>query len=329
MYKTTITIYNTILLLLFICSSSKAQFQKETIYFESANPFSLNDIIEDLKDQEKQKVYGELTIPVDSLEPHKKYPLIIGVAGSNGWKKHHLDYIQMYQEMGFATFELHSFKSRGIQSTVGSQDEVTIAAIILDAYRALEKLAKHPKINKDKVAITGWSLGGGVTLFAGWMPLKKAITTEVSFAAHLAFYPPCFINPEDLSFTKAPIHILIGEADNWTPAAPCTDLVNKLAAQNTQINITRYPEAHHGFDSEEPVRRNEKGYSFKDCLFDLTADGDILMNYLKIPMSNSTLQKVGFLFCAKRGVNIGGNSEARKKSFTFAKDFMKHKLLTE
>lgn len=329
MYKITNPIYWLTFLFILISLHGNAQFKKEIIYFESANPFSLNDIIEDLEDQEKQKVYGELTIPFDSLDPHKKYPLIIGVAGSNGWKKHHLDYIQMYQEMGFATFELHSFKSRGIQSTVGSQDEVTIAAIILDAYRALEKLAKHPKINKDKVAITGWSLGGGVTLFAGWMPLKKAITTEVSFAAHLAFYPPCFINPEDLSFTKAPIHILIGEADNWTPAAPCYDLVNKLTAQNTQINITRYPEAHHGFDSEEPLRRNEKGYSFKDCLFDLTADGDILMNYLKIPMSNSTLQKVGFLFCAKRGVNIGGNSEARKKSFAFAKDFMKQKLLSE
>ena len=41
------------------------------------------------------------------------------------------------------------------------------------------------------------------------MPLKEAITDQVSFAAHLAFYPPCFINPENLSFTKAPIHILI------------------------------------------------------------------------------------------------------------------------
>ena len=232
----------------------------------------------------------------------------------------------MYQEQGYATFQLNSFKSRGITSTVGSQDEVTIAAVILDAYRALEKLSKHPKINKDKVAITGWSLGGGVTLFAGWLPLKEAITDQVSFAAHLAFYPPCFINPENLSFTKAPIHILIGEADNWTPAKPCEDLVEKLS-DKTNISITTYPDAHHGFDSEEPVVWNEKGYSFKDCLFDLTADGDVLMNYLRIPMSNSILQKVGFLFCVDKGVHVGGNLEARKKSLAFAKDFMNNKLL--
>ena len=287
------------IVLLFMSLCINAQNKKEIIYFESANPFSLSDIITDLKSQEKQQVFGQLITPVDSLNPDKKYPLIIGVAGSMGWRKHHLDYLKMYQEQGYATFQLNSFKSRGITSTVGSQDEVTIAAVILDAYRALEELSKHPKINKDKVALTGWSLGGGVTLFAGWMPLKEAITDQVSFAAHLAFYPPCFINPENLSFTKAPIHILIGQADDWTPAKPCVNLVEKLS-DKTNISITTYPEAHHGFDSEEPVVWNEKGYSFKDCLFDLTADGDVLMNYLRLPMSNSILQKVGFLFCVEK-----------------------------
>ena len=314
------------MVLLFISLCINAQNKKEIIHFESANPFSLSDIITNLERQEKQQVFGQLITPVDSLNPNKKYPLIIGVAGSMGWRKHHLDYLKMYQEQGFATFQLNSFKSRGITSTVGSQDEVTIAAVILDAYRALEKLSKHPKINKDKVAITGWSLGGGVTLFAGWMPLKKAITNQVSFAAHLAFYPPCFINPENLSFTKAPMHILIGEADNWTPAKPCVNLVEKLS-EKTNINITTYPNAHHGFDSEEPVVWNEKGYSFKDCLFDLTAEGDVLMNYLRLPMSNPMLQKIGFLFCVDRGVNVGGNLDARKKSLAFAKKFMNNQLL--
>ena len=130
--------------LLFISLFINAQNKKEIIHFESANPFALSDIITDLDNQEKQHVFGQLTTPVDSLNPNKKYPLIIGVAGSMGWRKHHLDYLKMYQEQGYATFQLNSFKSRGITSTVGSQDEVTIAAVILDAYRALEKLSKKP-----------------------------------------------------------------------------------------------------------------------------------------------------------------------------------------
>lgn len=309
------------ILALFFYVPLHAQVVKQEVTFESANPFSLSDIILNLNAQEKQTVFGQLSIPMDSLNPDKKYPLIIGVAGSLGWRKHHLEYMEMYQQDGFATFELNSFKSRDITSTVGSQDEVTIAAIILDAYRALEKLAEHPNIDKEKVSITGWSLGGGVSLFSGWMPVKNAITTSVSFASHLAFYPPCFINPENLAFTQEPIHILIGEKDNWTPAAPCSNLIKKLEGK-ANIALTTYPESHHSFDSETPVTRNEKGYSFKDCLFTLTEDGDVLMNYLQLPMSSPLLQKLGFIFCVEQGVDIGGNPAARKKAFAFAKEFM-------
>ena len=314
-----------ILLFVINYTSIKSQLIKETVYFESANPFSLSHIINGLNNLEKQKVFGKLTLPLDSIEPNKKFPLVIGVAGSRGWKKHHLEYIKMYQKNGFATFELNSFKSRDITSTVGSQVEVTIAAIILDAYRALEKLSKHPNIDPKRIGITGWSLGGGVALFSGWEPVKNAITKKHSFAAHLPFYPPCFINPKDLSFTNAPFHILIGESDNWTPAEPCKNLVEKLSGR-TKIDLTLFGNAHHGFDSEESINRNENGYSFRKCLFDLNKDGDILMNYLKIPMSNSILQKIGFLFCVKRGVDIGGNLEARKKAFPFALEFMRKHL---
>ena len=308
--------------------NSNGQTNQELVYFESANPFSLSDIINDLENQEKQTVFGKLTIPVDSLNPNKKYPLIIGVAGSLGWRKHHLDYMKIYQKEGFATFELNSFKSRGISSTVGSQDQVTVAAIILDSYRALEKLAKISNIDEDNVAITGWSLGGGVALFSAWMPLKNIISKELSFAAHLSFYPPCFFNMENLSFTNSPMHILVGRDDNWTPAAPCERLVDKLSVKSN-IGITVYPDSHHGFDSEEPVVRNDKGFSFKNCLFDLDEKGDVLMNYLGLPMSNPILQKIGFLFCVERGVSIGGNFEARQKSLTFAKNFMKLSLMSD
>ena len=122
---------------------------------------------------------------------------------------------------------------------MGSQDQVTIAGIILDAYRALEALSKHPNVNAQKVAITAgvwrWSES-----FSGWMPVKEAITKEHAFAAHLAMYPPCFIDPENTDFTTAPMHIQIGEADNWTPAQPCQNLVDKLR-EKSNIDITVYP----------------------------------------------------------------------------------------
>ena len=314
--------------LLFLYQSDHVigQYQEEIITFKSANPFSLNDIIDNLDNQEEQEVFGKLTIPEDTSNLYNKYPLVIGVAGSLGWSDHHYEYLEMYREMGIATFELNSFKSRNITSTVGSQIEVTIASMILDAYRAFEKLANHPRIDKERVSITGWSLGGGVTLFSAWMPLKNIINKNLKFKSHLAYYPPCFIEPKNMEFSDSKIHILIGELDNWTPSIPCENLVNKLK-KNTDINITVYKNSHHSFDRNSPVIRNEEAYNFSNCLFKMTDDGKILMNYLNIPMSNPILQKIGFLFCVERGVDYGGNPTSRKKSFKFAKDFMRKTLV--
>ena len=309
-------------LLIFI--NSHAQ-KTEKIIFQSANPFALSDIINNLDNQTEQEVYGKLTIPKDSINSDKKYPLVIGVAGSLGWREHHYEYMKMYQQSGFATFELNSFKSRNISSTVGSQVEVTTASIILDAYKAFEKLSKHPNIDKNKVSITGWSLGGAVALFSGWKPIIKAISKELKFASHLSFYPPCFFDPENTEFTDSPIHILIGELDNWTPAEPCNYFVKKIS-DNSNVNLTIYPNSHHSFDSKEPITFNEKGYSFKNCLFKLNKEGDVLMNYLNLPMSSPLMQKIGFLFCVKRGVNLGGNPESREKAFAFSKSFMMRTL---
>ena len=307
--------------MLFISLGLNSQNLVEKIAFQSANPFSFHDVITDLENQEKQEVYGNLVIPYDSLNPDKKYPLVLGVAGSLGWKNHHYEYLTMYQNLGFATFELNSFKSRRIESTVGDQTQVTTAAMILDAYRALEILSDHPNIKKDKISITGWSLGGAVTFFSAWIPLKNAINKNLQFASHLAFYPPCFFEPENLEFSDSPIHILIGELDDWTPSDPCNTLVDKLK-NKTNIDITVYKDSHHGFDRQGGLEINEKGYSFKDCLFKLNKEGDVLMNYLSLPMSSPIMQKIGFLFCVERGVNLGGNPESRELSFSFAKKFM-------
>ena len=286
------------------------------------------DIILYLEDQDIQNVFGILKFPEKYNK--EKYPLIIGVAGSLGWKEHHHEFLQMYRDMGIATFQLQSFESRGIESTVGSQTEVTIAAIVLDSYRALDELSKNPKIDAEKVGITGWSLGGGVSLFAGWKPVIESIQPVNKFAAHLPFYPPCFVKPSKLDFVDSPVHILIGELDDWTPANPCMQLIDDLHKTSNKydnIDITVYDGAHHSFDSKLPITTIPNGYSFKDCMFDLSDEGVPLMNRVNIPMRSPILQKIGFSFCVERGTTVGGNKNAREQSFEFSKLFMSKYLL--
>ena len=299
-------------------------FGQEKIYFESANPFSFKDIITDLHNQQHHNVYGILRMP-DNFLKTEKYPLVIAVAGSNGWSDHHYEYLKMYRANGIATFELCSFKSRGIESTVGTQTEVTTAMMILDSYRALDTLAQHPNIKPERIAITGWSLGGGVSLFAAWEPLKKTISTKTSFAAPLPIYPPCIVTPTLLEFGDNPIHILIGELDNWTPAEACLELVNK-AKKHSNIDLTIYPNAHHSFDRDGPLLIKDNGYLLEDCRFIMQENGTVTMNFLNIPMTTPILQKIGLATCAKRGPTYGGNKKAKIQALDFAKKFMNKHL---
>jgi len=292
----------------------------EWIEFKSANPFSFYHIITDLDHQPIQDTYGILRFPDNSQQ--ETFPLVIGVNGSKNWADHHLEYLAMYRDMGFATFEPQSFNSRQVSSTVGEQISVTMAMMILDVYRALEILSRDDRIDENNIAITGWSLGGGVSLFSAWEPLIDAIGVEARFAAHLSIYPPCLVDMDLIRFSPAPIHILIGELDDWVTASACEELVSDLQDEDVTIEITVYPNAHHGFDRQGPLATADRAYATGGCHFRMRADGALLMNFLNIPMTTPLRQKIALGLCADRGTTIGGNVEARKASFKFARNFM-------
>ena len=315
------------IVLFLLISINNFIFSQEIITFSSANPFSFRDIIKNLDNQEIQKVSGILTLP--KSKSNEKFPLIIGVAGSLDWGEHHHKYLDKYREMGIATFQLNSFISRGVKSTVGTQTEVTTAMIILDVYKALEVLINHPNINREKVALTGWSLGGAVTLFSGWTPIKEAINPDLKFSAKLAFYPPCFAIPKNIDFENIPTHILIGELDTWTPALACEELEVIMHENGYDFNVTVYEDSYHSFDRDSDISYIENAYSFSDCRLKIRDDGSVLMNFLDIPMTTPFLQKIGLSFCAERGTNIGGNKISRDASFIFAQNFMSKHLLTK
>ena len=153
-----------------------------------------------------------------------------------------------------------------------------------------------------------------------------AISPSLRFKAHLAFYPPCLVDLDLVSFSSSPIHILIGELDNWVSSEACEDLVYELNEGGVNINIDVYEGSHHGFDREGPLYIEKNGYKTGECQFNMRSDGALLMNFFNIPMTTPLRQKIALAMCAKRGPTIGGNSKARENSFKFAKDFMEKHL---
>ena len=302
---------------------SKLSPNQEIIVFDSKNPFSFNDLLFRYKYIKNQKVYAILTIP-EKYNSKNKLPVVLGVAGSKGWSEHHYGYMDRYLNAGFATVTLHSFSSRNVSSTVGEQVSATTAMLVHDSYKTLEILSNDKRLDANNIGITGWSLGGGVSFFTAWKPIKDVISPEYTFAAHLPIYPPCMVVPDNLSFTNSPIHILIGENDNWVPADACIEMVELAGLDN--LNITTYPNSHHSFDRNQELIHVEDAYSFTDCRLKLTDDGIVRTLDWGFPLSNSILQKSILAFCADRGATYGGNKEAREHSSQFALNFMNNHL---
>jgi dienelactone hydrolase len=67
----------------------------------------------------------------------------------------------------------------------------------------------------------------------------------------IVFYPGCqpFLTREPKWMPRQPLLFLMGEADNFTPPAPCKELLNAVAASGAPpIEAHWYPGAYHAFD---------------------------------------------------------------------------------
>ena len=126
-----------------------------------------------------------------------------------------------------------------------------------DAYAALAYTRSLSYVHGRRVGIMGGSHGGSTTLATMMVSASDSETVarekRAGFAAAVALYPRCAVHSEPYQ-PVAPLLILVGEKDDWTPAAPCRTLADAARASGHAVTITVYPGARHSFDSPNPVR---------------------------------------------------------------------------
>ena len=177
-----------------------------------------------------------------------------GAYGKNGkLNARHLMWGEYLAEQGYVALMLDSFTSRGIQqlcTTRLADRSLKESHRLGDAYAALAYLRQLPGVDPNRVAVLGWSHGAGVVLETINHP-PVASASGSGFAAAIAFYPGCTARQKraDRFHPYAPLLLLIGEADDWTPAAPCQALVARVAARGEPMHIVSYPDTYHDFDN--------------------------------------------------------------------------------
>ncbi|HXQ53168.1 MAG TPA: dienelactone hydrolase family protein [Stellaceae bacterium] len=175
---------------------------------------------------------------------------------------------------GYVVLIPDSFQPRGFADGVctvqpqGSQlVKVAPAARATDAYAALALLRTLPYVDGKRVAVMGGSHGGSAALATLAAPAGAD-----RFAAGVALYPGCAATYGGWWVTRqagnrgpvtqfngtyapaAPLLILIGAEDDWTPAEHCRALAERSAAAGYPVAIKIYPGARHAFDGAFPTR---------------------------------------------------------------------------
>jgi dienelactone hydrolase len=149
---------------------------------------------------------------------------------------------------GYVVILPDSFSTRGWANGVctdpsSSRSQVGPLRRAYDARAALAYLRSLPYVDPGRIGLMGGSHGGGSTLNTMLVG---------GFAAAVALYPRCAAR--GVYRPTAPVLILIGEKDDWTPAPVCEELVKRAQAAQQRVSLKIYPGAHHSFDSPFPER---------------------------------------------------------------------------
>jgi dienelactone hydrolase len=121
-----------------------------------------------------------------------------------------------------------------------------------DAYGALAWLARQPFVDANRIAVLGFSAGGVATLSIAELRDFELFENEGehAFKAAVALYPACRSD----NALRIPTLILIGELDDWSPAAECRATTARRTG-GSPVKLIVYPGTYHAFDAPRPGRR--------------------------------------------------------------------------
>ena len=166
------------------------------------------------------------------------------------------EYAALFNRAGFSALVVDSLGPRyevDLCTQRAGSRRVTQSNRRLDALGAIAYLAERADVDPRRIGIVGWSNGGSTVLAATNLRHRDVAAALVQPAFAVAFYPGCEADLKRGYEAVAPLLMLVGQADDWSAAAPCRALARD-ATGPIRPEIEAYAGAYHGFDSDQPLR---------------------------------------------------------------------------
>jgi dienelactone hydrolase len=180
-----------------------------------------------------------------------RLPVVVLMHGSGGMGPNIQMWAEEFNAMGISAFAIDGFTGRGLTRVSTDQALLGRLNFILDIYRSLDILVKHPRVDPARIALMGFSRGGQAALYASLKRFHKMWNKSGGeFAAYIPFYPDCmttFISDTDVA--DKPIRIFGGTVDDYNPISRCKPYIERLRAAGHDVALTEYPNASHSFDN--------------------------------------------------------------------------------
>jgi dienelactone hydrolase len=227
--------------------------------------------------------------------------------GSSGVGANIEPWAQLLNANGISTFTIDGFTGRGLTTVGADQSRLGRLNLIVDIYRAAAILAKHPRVDADRMALMGFSRGGQAALYASLDRFHKLWNPSgATFKSYIPFYPDCSTTyASDTDIVPAPIRIFHGTPDDYNPVASCKTYAERLVAAKRDITITEYPNAQHGFDSPlaPPVMISKGSQTVRNCTIKETSAGVLTNTATNAPFAYTDA-------CVALDPKVGGDPEA-------------------
>ena len=259
---------------------------------------------------------GELRFPQVQAA---KYPALVLVHGSGGVNGGADMWVHQLNQAGMATFVLDAFSGRGIVSTVQDQTQLHSLAMMVDAYKALDMLARHPRIDASRISVIGFSKGAVASIFSASTRFQKMYGTDAKFASHIGLYTPCnsrYLG--DTTLTGAPMRFFHGTTDDYVSVGPCRAFVEEIKQKGVDVTLTEFADTQHGYDNplSPPLVSVAAAQSTRNCRFVEASTANIVNADTRKPFSYADP-------CVAIGAHIGHNPDSTRKTVDAVIAFLK------